>query len=383
MKKLILLLIAMMLGLMAFAQAPLSFNYQAVVRDLTGSVLVDKEVSFRVSILSGSTSGTLVYREIHSEESTNEFGLVELEIGKGSASMGAFSDITWGDNTYFLKIEIDPEGGSTWEEIGTTQLVSVPYALYARSSDFECINNRPTTLEGYGITDAVSQASVDVLKQKIDKISWILEDPFKRGLVKDCEGNDYKTIMIGTQTWMAENLKTTKYDDETLIPNVIDDATWNSLTSDAYCWFNNDIGNKDIYGALYNWHAVKTGKLCPEGWHVPSDSEWKQLEMALGMTHEQADAFSWRGTDQGTQMKTTSGWNDNGNGTNSSGFSGLPSGYRGNSNFVYIGYYGFWWTSSEGSEGKALVRGLNYSGTTVSRGSGNAEYGNSVRCLRD
>ncbi len=383
MKKLILLLIAMMLGLMAFAQAPLSFNYQAVVRDLTGSVLVDKEVSFRVSILSGSTSGTLVYREIHSEKSTNEFGLVELEIGKGSASMGAFSDITWGDNTYFLKIEIDPEGGSTWEEIGTTQLVSVPYALYARSSDFECINNRPTTLEGYGITDAVSQASVDVLKQKIDKISWILGDPFKRGLVKDCEGNDYKTIMIGTQTWMAENLKTTKYDDETLIPNVIDDATWNSLTSDAYCWFNNDIGNKDIYGALYNWHAVKTGKLCPEGWHVPSDSEWKQLEMALGMTHEQADAFSWRGTDQGTQMKTTSGWNDNGNGTNSSGFSGLPSGYRGNSNFVYIGYYGFWWTSSEGSEGKALVRGLNYSGTTVSRGSGNAEYGNSVRCLRD
>ena len=90
MKKLILLLIAMMLGLMAFAQAPLSFNYQAVVRDLTGSVLVDKEVSFRVSILSGSTSGTLVYREIHSEKSTNEFGLDELEIGKGSDSMGAF-----------------------------------------------------------------------------------------------------------------------------------------------------------------------------------------------------------------------------------------------------------------------------------------------------
>jgi uncharacterized protein (TIGR02145 family) len=136
---------------------------------------------------------------------------------------------------------------------------------------------------------------------------------------------------------MAENLKTNRYNDGSQILNVTGDADWVALKTGAYRWYNNDAATyKNTYGALYNWYTVKTGKLCPTGWHVPSDDEWKQLEMTLGMT--QAEADSWwgedcfdigRGTDQGTQMKTTSGWIDvwegiSGNGTNTSGFSALP-----------------------------------------------------------
>jgi uncharacterized protein (TIGR02145 family) len=93
----------------------------------------------------------------------------------------------------------------------------------------------------------------------------------------DADKQNYPIVKIGTQWWIAENLKTTKYRDGAAIPNVTDNTTWDDLTSGAYCWNRNDTGNKAIYGALYNWYAVNTGKLCPTGWHVPSDAEWDVL----------------------------------------------------------------------------------------------------------
>ncbi len=102
---------------------------------------------------------------------------------------------------------------------------------------------------------------------------------------------------------MAENLRTTKLNDNTSIPNVTDDAEWIGISSLAYCWYNNDIANKPTYGALYNWYAVNTGKLCPSGWHVPSDDEFMTLEQTLGMAADQLEVWGWRGTDQGTKMK--------------------------------------------------------------------------------
>ena len=118
--------------------------------------------------------------------------------------------------------------------------------------------------------------------------------------VTDIEGNVYKTVMIGTQVWMAENLKTTKYNDDSAIPNVTVNADWIALTADAYCWAQNDEATyKPLYGALYNWYAVETGKLCPTGWHVPTDAEFSTMEISLGMTQAEADGTEWRGTDQG------------------------------------------------------------------------------------
>lgn len=122
---------------------------------------------------------------------------------------------------------------------------------------------------------------------------------------------------------------------------------------------------------------------CPEGWHLPSDAEWKQLEMALGMTQDQADATGWRGTDQSTQMKPTNGWASDGNGTNTSGFSAFPGGYRYNydGTFYNVGYSGHWWSRTESNSSYTWSRVLNYA--SVYRYYYNKAYGLSVRYVRD
>jgi hypothetical protein len=117
--------------LTAGAQAPQAFKYQAVARNSSGELLVNKAVTFRISILQGSASGSMVYSELHSK-TTNSFGLVELEIGNGTSPSGTFSGINWGASTYFVKVEMDPAGGIAFQTMGTSQLLSVPYALYAK-----------------------------------------------------------------------------------------------------------------------------------------------------------------------------------------------------------------------------------------------------------
>ncbi len=114
------------------AQAPQSFKYQAVVRDNSGSIIANIPVFFRISILTGSPSGSVVYREVHTEKTTNTFGLVDLEIGKGTPELGTFSSINWGLGSYFIEVEIFPSGTTVWQEMGTSQLLSVPFALYAK-----------------------------------------------------------------------------------------------------------------------------------------------------------------------------------------------------------------------------------------------------------
>jgi len=196
---------------------------------------------------------------------------------------------------------------------------------------------------------------------------------------------NYDTVRISTQWWFAENLQTTCYNDGTAIPQVADNTAWGGLTTGAFCWYFNDATkNKNLFGALYNWYAVNTGKLCPAGWHVPTDADWKILEMALGMTKDEADGIFDRGTDQGTKMKTTSGWNDYCNGTNSSGFSGLPGGYRdGRGSFNGAGTNCHLWSSTERQTFSAWYRSLGYGRFGVYRQEGNKKAGFSVRCVRD
>jgi uncharacterized protein (TIGR02145 family) len=202
--------------------------------------------------------------------------------------------------------------------------------------------------------------------------------------VADIEGNLYSTVTIGTQVWMAENLKTTKYNDDTPIPNITADEEWIVITSPAYCWFGNNISNKNIYGALYNWYVVGTGKLCPDGWHVPSDEEYKTLEKVLGMSTDQADLWNWRGTDQGSQMKSTSGWTEGGNGTNSSGFNGLAGGYRFGATgaFNALGILTYWW-SSEHNADQGVYRRLDYDNNGVYRSVTSKRGGKYVRCIKN
>jgi uncharacterized protein (TIGR02145 family) len=152
------------------------------------------------------------------------------------------------------------------------------------------------------------------------------------------DGMTYKIVRIGSQIWMAENLKAIKYNDGKPIPFVKDATVWKNLTTPAYCWYDNDEATyNNPYGALYNWYIVNTGNLCPVGWHIPTESEWKKLELYLGMTQVQVDSAGDRGTIADKLKETgithwnytSTYWNSsNTNATNESGFTALPGGYR-------------------------------------------------------
>jgi len=204
--------------------------------------------------------------------------------------------------------------------------------------------------------------------------------------VTDTEGNVYQTVKIGDQVWMAENLKTTKYNDQATIPNVTENNDWIALTTDAFCWAqNNEATFKPLYGALYNWYAVETGKLCPTGWHVPTDGEFSAMEITLGMTSEQAAGTDFRGTDQGKQMKNTTGWADGANGTNTSGFTALPAGYRSyiTGNSEGIGLITYFWSATGLDENIAVYRRLDGDNDKVFRSGTYKKAGKSIRCVKN
>jgi uncharacterized protein (TIGR02145 family) len=204
--------------------------------------------------------------------------------------------------------------------------------------------------------------------------------------IDDIEGNKYNTTIIGSQIWMAENLKSTKYKDNTQIPNVTGNTAWINLTTHAYCWANNNEATyKPLYGAFYNWYAIKSGKLCPTGWHVPTDADYATMEISLGLTQAQTATWEWRGTDQGKQLKNITGWNTGENGTNTSGFAALPSGYRAYATGICegLGILGYWWTATEQDANIALYRRLDGNNSGVYRGGTYKKAGKSVRCVKD
>ena len=209
--------------------------------------------------------------------------------------------------------------------------------------------------------------------------------------ILDVDSNIYNTILIGAQCWMVENLATTKYNNGVDIPLVTDPVAWEDLYTPGYCWYNNDSATYGVtYGALYNWYTVDTGHLCPSGWHVPDDGEWKIMEMHLGMSQAHADANGWRGTDEGGKLKETGTtyWDSPNTGaTNESGFSALPGGHRrGNGDFNYLGTDGYWWSATEyifPQPDEVWCRNLSYDNDKAYRYWFVKEAGHSVRCLRD
>jgi len=211
------------------------------------------------------------------------------------------------------------------------------------------------------------------------------------GTFTDIDGNVYQTIKIGDQEWMAENLKVTHYRNGDAIPNVTDATEWSKLTTGAYCEYDNNSANVDTYGRLYNWYAVNDSRnIAPEGWHVPTDEEWKELEMTLGMSQSEADDSGWRGSDQGSQLAGNADlWSDgvleNNTAFGSSGFAALPGGYRYGygGGFDDMGYDALFWSSSEFIGVNALDRKLRYGNAYVCRGADLMQYGFSVRLVRD
>jgi len=209
------------------------------------------------------------------------------------------------------------------------------------------------------------------------KTTAVFNSNVSYGILTDQDGNVYKTVKIGTQTWMAENLRTTKYRDGTAIPNVTDNTAWFALKTGAYCSYNNSAKPDTIatYGRLYNWYAVNTGKLAPKGWHVPTDAEWTALTTYLGGETSASAKLKETGTMHWSSANTGA--------TNEVGFTALAGGFRYYVAFANIAYTGYWWSATEDDTNNAWCRNLYDSYSFVLRDSGIKEFGLSVRCIKD
>jgi len=209
--------------------------------------------------------------------------------------------------------------------------------------------------------------------------------------VTDIDDNVYQTLVFGNQEWMIENLKVTRYNNGDSIPNVTDNLAWAGSFTGAYCVFDNDPANAEIFGNLYNCYAVDDARgLAPEGWHIPTDEEIKLLEIYLGMSESQTNSTGWRGTNEGSKMAGRDDlWLDEILDSNpdfgSSGFSLLPGGYRyyNNGLFRNMGNSGYFWSSTEGTSGYGWYRDLDYNHTDVYRSSRIKRTGYSVRCVKN
>lgn len=227
--------------------------------------------------------------------------------------------------------------------------------------------------QGPGNSLSIAVSEIDSISHYSQQVSAIFQLGFP---VQDVEDNVYNTILIGTQFWMKENLKTTRFADGTLFPIITDGSIWASATTPAWCIYNNDASNDIAYGKLYNWYTVVDSRnVCPTGWHVPTDAEWTILTDYLGGINV-----------AGGKMKSVTGWNlPNTDATNESGFSGLPGGNRitAGGDFVDAGEAGVWWSSTELLSDLAWGYGLYYGNGIAYRAYEDKFDGFSVRCIKD
>ncbi len=205
------------------------------------------------------------------------------------------------------------------------------------------------------------------------------------------DGKQYKTLLIGNQEWMAENLRETKYRNGDEIPEVFNDDEWKTITAGARCSNIDNESYTEIYGFLYNWHALTDKRdIAPEGWRVPTDDDWKKLEMHLGMSRRLADQESFRGTNEGSRLAGNAGLWITGNlinnpEFNSSGFAVLPGGYRSSidGTFIGLGKYALFWTASEKDDEYAWYRYLCCNNSDIVRLFSFKNDGFSVRLIRE
>jgi len=346
MKRFILSLISVALVTVLFSQAPQSFKYQTVVRSTDGTVIASQTVAFQISILRGSSSGTVSYVETFSV-ATNQFGLASFNIGEGTLVSGSFTTIDWSTGLYFVKVEIDPLNGSAFEEVGTSQLLSVPYSLYSETSS----KAKDLDLKLNNLTNSMVAA----------------------GMVSDADGNLYTSVSIGDQVWLTQNLRTTRYSNGDLI------GTTSPATKDIsaegtpkYQWAFN--GNEDfvpVYGRLYTWYAATDSRnVCPTGWHLPSAAEMDILATYAGGNSVAGGKIKESGTDHWTSPNPA---------TNDYGFTALPGGNRpADGVFGSMGTVGQLWNSDPSSN-----RGLLNTATDWYSGTASSKIGFSVRCLKD
>ena len=395
----------MLITISAFtiSQVPHQFSYQAILRNADGTVKANEPVTVQIIIRQTAADGLSVYLENHNT-STNYHGLINLIIGEGTTS-DDFSLIDWSKGPYFLDVTVNGV------EIGSNRILTVPYALYAKqagdrfSGAFDDLTGIPdfsgwdkdsaddvsierdqsisgnkiftgtiAVPEPVGPTDA---ATKDYIDKTLEAYGIILPENFA-GTIIDIDGNTYRTVTIGTQTWMAENLRVGRTNDDVEIRFFEDDALWNETHSPAYCWYRNDFHCKDVYGLLYNWYAVDCGSLCPAGWHVPTNGDWETLLTYLGDIALAGGKLKEKGTAH---------WSSPNRGaTDEEAFTALPGGYRKPIGvYAYPGNDGYWWSATEFEEADthAWHININYWFSILTQDISIKNYGYSVRCIKD
>lgn len=516
MKKISLFLLLMVCAFFVLAQAPKKFTYQAVVRNASNQLVANTLVGVRVSILQNSAAGSVIYSETQML-STNTNGLVTLNIGEGTVVYGNISSINWGSGTFFLKSEIDPNGGNNYSVTSTQQLMSVPYALYANeagngfSGDYNDLTNKPTipavptnvsafnndagyltsytetdpqfnawdknyndltnkptipeaannatlTIQRNGVSvgtftaDASADETINVtvptttdelinnsgyitadqltlllgtlnsrmdslqtlvssqnevissLSGTVDSLETVMDDYSQASFVcgtstvTDHEGNVYRTVAMGSQCWMAENLRTKSFSDGTAIH-----VGSTSDTVPQIYYPGSDSANVATHGYLYNWVAAMNKAassdaspsgirgICPKHWHVPSDAEWTTMENYVGSQDQYL--CNENTTYIVKALATQTGWSsssatcapgNNPEANNATGFGALPAGHF----ELYGQQYGFgswadFWTSTESSNNYAWRRTIISYHAYMSRDDYAKHYGCSVRCIHD
>lgn len=264
----------------------------------------------------------------------------------------------------------------------TVEDFSCTYADEFYDCDGNCLNDA----DGNGVCD------------ELEPVEFQCGDPL------EYQGYDYATVLIGDQCWFAENLRAELYLNGDSIPSGLTDVEWfQTVSTDlgALAIYGEGVSSCDslsspslmacdetwslsVFGRQYNWYAVNDLRsVCPSDWHVPSDSDWVYLEVELGVDSNELYSVGWRGTDQGEQLKSISGWFANGNGSNTSGFSGLSGGYRSTSgDFSNAGLYTEWWSSTfDGLN--SISRGLGFNESRISRNTSAPMNGSYVRCIKD
>ncbi len=380
MKTIILILTALLITSSIPAQVPQKMSYQAIIRNEMDSLVRNQQVGLRISIIQGTVNGAEVYKEVYNPMPvTNMNGLITVEIGMGTPVTGTFSGIDWSDGPYFIKTETDPTGNTNYSIITTSQLLSVPYALHAKTAE---------VLVG----DTATRSFINALMARIEAV----EKHLNTGeFIDSRDGIKYKTVKIGDQIWMAENLKFLL---EVGIPDILSETT-------AYHYVLGYDGtntveakateNYNSYGVLYNWPAAMNGErqsntnpsgvqgVCPAGWHLPSHAEWEQLIDFLGGENVAGGKLKETGTTHWLSPNTGA--------TNESGFNAVPGGDT-NLGRDLTGVYSIWWSSSWNNLSPTdYFPSLDYNSNMVQWGKYKdccyeqdyKNFGLSVRCVKD
>ncbi len=384
------LLVLLSITKVIHAQAPQKFSYQTVIRNAGNQLVANQSVGIKISVLQGSATGIAVYAETHSPL-TNANGLASLEIGGGIVLSGNFANIYWASGPYFVKTETDLNGGNNYTIISTQQLLSVPYALYTNDVSSSVSIAGDTLFIGSqsyiipGISSANNGGGQTGITAHTCGATNVHNPAKTYGTMTDQQGNVYRTIVIGNQEWMAENLKTSIYRNGDAIPNVTN-SQWFGLSNGALCNYNNEIANDCPLGKLYNWFAVAdTRNLCPNGWHVPTNSEWNNLVEQLD-PNANTLVYGVQSSIAGGKLKSTETINwlaPNVSANNESGFSALGAGGRYFNGFFDIRNYGIFWSSTLVDSGSAWSRFIYSNNGDIAKSTNLKQDGFSVRCLKD